>query len=133
MSWATELAAQPFATLAERSPEAASALQNAPPEFLQSAQRVLASSDFMVDALARDERLLPALLAQAPRNCDTPLPVPVPRTDDEAEFMAALRRWRRAELARIAWRDLAGWARLPETLLQLSNAADLAIQAAAGF
>ncbi len=126
-----ELAAQPFAVLEQRSPATAAGLKNASPEFLQAAQRVLAASDFVVDALARDERLWPALLAQAPRHCDAPLPLPV--ADDETEFMAALRRWRRAELARIAWRDLAGWASLPDTLLQLSNAADLAIRAAQEF
>src|SRR2546430_10072918 len=31
-------------------------------------------------------------------------------------FQAELRRWRRRELIRIAWRDLAGWADLCETL-----------------
>ena len=45
--------------------------------------------------------------------------------------MAALRRWRRAEFARIAWRDLAGWAELDETLADLSRAADLALRAGA--
>src|SRR5882762_4837258 len=106
MSGAMELAAQPLATLEERSPAAAAGLKGAPPEFFQAAQRVLAASDFVVDALARDERLLPALLAQAPRHCDLPLALPVALADDELEFMAALRRWRRAELTRIAWRDL---------------------------
>jgi glutamate-ammonia-ligase adenylyltransferase len=47
--------------------------------------------------------------------------------------MAALRRWRRAEFARIAWRDLAGWASLAETLADLSRAADLALRAAHDF
>ena len=47
--------------------------------------------------------------------------------------MAALRRWRRAEFARIAWRDLAGWASLAETLADLSRAADLALRLAHEF
>ena len=47
--------------------------------------------------------------------------------------MAALRRWRRAEFARIAWRDLAGWASLAETLADLSRAADLALVLAHEF
>jgi glutamate-ammonia-ligase adenylyltransferase len=126
-----ELAAQAFATLEERAPGAAAGLKNAPPEFLQAAHRVLAASDFVGDALARDEQLLPALLAQAPQHCAAPLPLPA--AGDEAEFMATVRRWRRAELVRIAWRDLAGWSSLPDTLLQLSSAADLAIQAAEAF
>jgi glutamate-ammonia-ligase adenylyltransferase len=131
MSGPTELAAQAFATLEERAPAAAAGLKNAPPEFLLAAHRVLAASDFVGDALARDEQLLPALRMQAGQHCAAPLPLPA--ATDEAEFMATLRRWRRAELARIAWRDLAGWASLPDTLLQLSNAADLAIQAAEAF
>ena len=48
-------------------------------------------------------------------------------------FMAALRRWRRAELTRIAWRDLAGWASLDETLEDLSRAAERAVRLAHEF
>jgi glutamate-ammonia-ligase adenylyltransferase len=48
----------------------------------------------------------------------------------EAEFLATLRRWRKREMVRIAWRDLAGWASLEETLAELSVFADTAIQAA---
>lgn len=49
---------------------------------------------------------------------------------DEADFMARLRRWRRREMVRIAWRDLAGWAPLAHTLAELSALADAAIGAA---
>jgi len=38
----------------------------------------------------------------------------------EADWMADLRRWRRREFVRIAWRDLASWAPLAETLADLS-------------
>lgn len=41
-----------------------------------------------------------------------------------------LRRWRKREAVRIAWRDLAGWATLEETLRDLSDFADAAIAAA---
>ncbi len=44
--------------------------------------------------------------------------------------MARLRRWRRREMVRIAYRDLAGWATLAETLAELSAFADEAIDAA---
>ena len=104
--------------------------------MLESAGRVFAASDFVVDALARDEHLLPALLAQEPQRFAVPIAMaaaaPV-MADDESAFMARVRCWRRAELARIAWRDLAGWATLAETLLDLSNAADAAIRAAQDF
>ncbi|MCI0749910.1 MAG: bifunctional [glutamate--ammonia ligase]-adenylyl-L-tyrosine phosphorylase/[glutamate--ammonia-ligase] adenylyltransferase, partial [Nevskiales bacterium] len=48
----------------------------------------------------------------------------------EEEFMRALRQWRMEEMARIAFRDLAGWAALPETLEALSALAEAACEAA---
>ncbi len=53
--------------------------------------------------------------------------------EEEAAYMDALRRLRRRELLRIAWRDLAGLAPLGETLAELSAFADAAIHAALGF
>lgn len=50
--------------------------------------------------------------------------------DDLAGLMRALRCWRNRRLARIAWRDLAGWADLDEVLGELSAVADTAVQAA---
>ena len=41
-----------------------------------------------------------------------------------------LRRWRRHALVRIAWRDLAGWVELEDTLEELTSFADTAIRAA---
>ena len=131
MSLAGEALEQAFTALEERAPAAAVLLKNAPNQMLESAGRVFVSSDFVVDALVRDEQLLPSLMAQAEQRFGAALPLPV--AGDESEFMAGLRRWRRAELTRIAWRDLAGWATLPETLLELSNAADAAIRAAQEF
>src|SRR5262249_42869708 len=51
----------------------------------------------------------------------------------EADAMAELRRVRQIELARIAWRDFAGFADLDTTLAELSLLADGLIAAAAGF
>ena len=53
--------------------------------------------------------------------------------DSEAGLMAELRRFRRREMIRIAWRDLAGWAQLFETLTDLSWLADACIQYALAF
>lgn len=134
MSLADEHADRALQALAERSPDCARALEAAPAEVRAAARRVLACSDFVADALSRDEQLLPQLLARAAERFAGALPWPEARLQgvsaDEAGFMDALRRWRRAELARIAWRDLAGWATLGETILDLSNAADTAIRAA---
>jgi [glutamine synthetase] adenylyltransferase / [glutamine synthetase]-adenylyl-L-tyrosine phosphorylase len=49
---------------------------------------------------------------------------------NEPLLMSALRRFRRREMVRIAWRDVAGWADLPETLLALSRLADASIESA---
>jgi [glutamine synthetase] adenylyltransferase / [glutamine synthetase]-adenylyl-L-tyrosine phosphorylase len=51
----------------------------------------------------------------------------------EAEALSELRRWRRHEMVRIAWRDLAGWAELPETLSDLSAFADAVINVAVQY
>lgn len=53
--------------------------------------------------------------------------------DSEASLMIELRRFRRREMVRIAWRDLAGWADLNETLHELSLLADACIQYALDF
>jgi glutamate-ammonia-ligase adenylyltransferase len=129
---APEARAAALARLAERAPDTASALAAAPQPLRDTAGHVLAASDFVLDALARDPGLLPALAA-APDGRAGRGPLPFSPPEEEAAFSAALRRWRRAELARIAWRDLAGWAGVPETLAELSRAADIGINAAHDF
>ena len=127
-----------LSVLAERAPSAAAALSQLPPDVAASLPDVLATSDFLLDALCRDPELVAALLRRAEQRLEgapmalpalPPLspPQPVGAAEAEAQFMAALRRWRRAEFVRIAWRDLAGWASLTETLADLSRAADQAL------
>jgi len=48
--------------------------------------------------------------------------------ESESALMTALRRFRAREMLRIAWRDLAGWADLPETLHDLSALAEATLQ-----
>ena len=48
----------------------------------------------------------------------------------EPDLMSGLRRWRRREMARIAWRDLGGFAPVDETLGELSAFADAAVAVA---
>ena len=55
------------------------------------------------------------------------------RIDNEAGLMQKLRHFRRREMIRIAWRDLAGWAPLSETLAEVSWLADACIQYALAF
>src|SRR5258705_12723955 len=119
MSGANELAERGLHSLHERSPGTSALLQTAAPEFRDSVRRVFAASDFVIDSLARDEQLLPQLLAGPAR---LELPLPLPLSPDEAGFMTVLRRWRRAELTRIAWRGPGRWATLPGKLLEFSKA-----------
>jgi [glutamine synthetase] adenylyltransferase / [glutamine synthetase]-adenylyl-L-tyrosine phosphorylase len=123
------------------SERANAALASAPPEIRASAARVCAASDFVRHALATDADLLPALIASGDLERSLPsgeYAARVPAVSEpsgalEAEWMAALRRWRRREFVRIAWRDLAAWASLTETLADLSACADAAIGAACDF
>ncbi len=133
---------------------AAAALESAPTAVRESLPLVFAGSDFVAQACARDAKLLPALIergdfqrtlapddfaARAPTLVAASEPgatppagahtVPLP----EADALSALRRWRRHEMVRIAWRDLAGWSALPETLSDLSAFADAAINVAVQY
>jgi [glutamine synthetase] adenylyltransferase / [glutamine synthetase]-adenylyl-L-tyrosine phosphorylase len=120
-------------------PTVAAALAAAPAAVRDSLGRVLASSDFLAQALGRDPQLLAGLihggeLGRALGSGELAARAPPLGPDlAEAQAQSALRRWRRHELARIAWRDLAGWAGLDETLAELSAFADAAIAAAAGY
>jgi len=118
---------------------ARAALAGAPEAVRASLPRVFALSDFLADSCSRDPALLAALLGRgdlsrrlAPDELATRAPA-LHGAMPEAEVQQTLRRWRRYELARIAWRDLAGWADLAETLADLSAFADAAIRSAAAF
>jgi glutamate-ammonia-ligase adenylyltransferase len=97
--------------------------------------RVLACSEFVAAALLREPAALtwletheePAAAGDSNRDFEARIAA----LDDEAAAMAVLRAWRRRELLRIAWRDLAGRASVPETLQALSQFADGCIRAAA--
>jgi [glutamine synthetase] adenylyltransferase / [glutamine synthetase]-adenylyl-L-tyrosine phosphorylase len=96
--------------------------------------RVAAGSEFIASALIQD----PQALAWFGRH-EEPAAARIAGADYEARAAAAtaadaqriLREWRRREMLRIAWRDIAGRAGVPETLLALSDFADASIRAAA--
>lgn len=103
-----------------------------------SAEHVVGCSDFVRDALARDVSLLSDLLSTgalratlAEQLC---LPDGVAWSDEctEADAQRWLRRWRRREMVRIAWRDLAGFATLEQSLEDLTLLADRAVEFAYG-
>ena len=120
---------------------AAAALESAPSAIRESLPLVFAGSDFVAQSCARHQKLLPTLLARGdlqraltPADFVTRAPVLSPDVgSSEAEALAQLRRWRCYEMVRIAWRDLAGWAELPETLSDLTALADAAIDLAVRY
>ncbi|HTX06545.1 MAG TPA: bifunctional [glutamate--ammonia ligase]-adenylyl-L-tyrosine phosphorylase/[glutamate--ammonia-ligase] adenylyltransferase [Steroidobacteraceae bacterium] len=105
-----------------------------PSGIRESLPLVFAASDFVAQACARDTGLLPDLIgrfAVARRSApgDYAARAPVADCGSEADMLSLLRRWRRREMVRIAWRALAGWAEVEETLADLSDFADAAIRA----
>ncbi|HEY0767387.1 MAG TPA: bifunctional [glutamate--ammonia ligase]-adenylyl-L-tyrosine phosphorylase/[glutamate--ammonia-ligase] adenylyltransferase [Steroidobacteraceae bacterium] len=117
---------------------ARTALANAPPAIRESIQAVFAASDFVAQFCARDAQGFASLICAgdlqrrlAPQDFAARAPVlPADPATPEAHFQGELRRWRRREFTRIAWRDLAGWVDLPETLADLTAFADAAIATA---
>ena len=117
---------------------AVTALESAPTVIREAMPLVFAGSDFVAQSCARDPTLLPELIASGDLQrvltpAEFPARAPALSADSgvaETEALAQLRRWRRYEMVRIAWRDLAGWAELPETLSDLTSFADAAIDLA---
>ncbi|MGR9035185.1 MAG: bifunctional [glutamate--ammonia ligase]-adenylyl-L-tyrosine phosphorylase/[glutamate--ammonia-ligase] adenylyltransferase, partial [Gammaproteobacteria bacterium] len=108
------------------------------PEISASMAKVFASSLFVADSCTRNPGLLKDLVDSgdltsvygSERYARGLAAVPI---ESEAELMTVLRKFRSREMVRIAWRDLAGWADLSETLLDLSHLADACIQKALDF
>jgi [glutamine synthetase] adenylyltransferase / [glutamine synthetase]-adenylyl-L-tyrosine phosphorylase len=96
--------------------------------------RVAAGSEFVASVLIRDPPALewfaaneePAAARRA--STDYAARAALPAT---AEAQRLLREWRRREMLRIAWRDLAGRSATTDTLRALSDFADQAVRAAA--
>jgi [glutamine synthetase] adenylyltransferase / [glutamine synthetase]-adenylyl-L-tyrosine phosphorylase len=103
--------------------------------FCSAAPRVWACSEFVADGSLRSPESLEAL-AESTRCPWTPgeLLSGASRLLDvaaeESDFMRVLRVFRRRQMLRIAWRDLAGLATLEETLGHLSELAESCIRAA---
>ena len=98
-----------------------------------SLQRVWACSEFVATACLRAPRLLSELIRGGElfaRAADDWFATDVRERvngTNEAEVMESLRRLRKRQMVRIAWRDIAGWADLDETLRDLSALADACI------
>ncbi|HTU67281.1 MAG TPA: bifunctional [glutamate--ammonia ligase]-adenylyl-L-tyrosine phosphorylase/[glutamate--ammonia-ligase] adenylyltransferase [Steroidobacteraceae bacterium] len=112
----------------------------AAPTLRDALPRVLVASDFVATHLARDSALAHWLIEQGalerqlePGEMGRRLAAALADQPDLAGFMAALRLQRQREMVRIAFRDLAGWATVAETLADTSAFADVAVEAAVDF
>jgi [glutamine synthetase] adenylyltransferase / [glutamine synthetase]-adenylyl-L-tyrosine phosphorylase len=86
---------------------------------------IVAASEFIAQALIQD----PACLALGAANAYYEEQVTAAQSVEQAVFL--LREWRRREMVRIAWRDIAGTAAVTETLHSVSDLAEATIRAAA--
>jgi len=111
-----------------------------PPAITARAERVFGASEFVAEAAIREPALVESLAIAG--DLDRPrVPGEIAGLanallvdgGDEAVFMDTLRRLRRRELVRIAWRDLVGAAPLAEVLGELSALADASIVSALAF
>ncbi len=128
-----------WASLHAEHPDAAAAVL-ASPEAARALPRVWASSEFVAETCLRHPRDLAWLCesgalsrAWGPGEIESAEAAVLEAVEDEAAAMAVLRGLRRREMLRIAWRDLAGHARLEETLGHLSELAEVLIRLAADW
>ncbi|MEW8027461.1 MAG: bifunctional [glutamate--ammonia ligase]-adenylyl-L-tyrosine phosphorylase/[glutamate--ammonia-ligase] adenylyltransferase [Candidatus Thiodiazotropha sp.] len=106
-------------------------------EFHQAALKVWEASDYVVQCALRHVELLPDLYREGDLNSSfregemaQRLAVVLQSVNDETGLSRALRDFRRRQMVRIIWRDLAGLAPLDETLEDLSALADSCIDRA---
>jgi len=109
-------------------------------EFINALKRVFTFSDFVFKSCTRDPEFLKDLHESgdlqrtfATGESREKLISYLVDVKDEAQLSRQLRRFRRYHMVRIAWRDLAGWANLSETMDDLSALADACIDQAVFF
>ena len=107
-------------------------------ELIDSAQQVLAGSDYVVQWGERHPERAAELIASRDfflvydvENYSLNLTKLLASVADETSLQQQLRYFRQREMVRIIWRDLAGWADLAETVRELSSLADACIQQSA--
>lgn len=99
-----------------------------------TAARVAVVSDFVLGVLVRHtSELLARLEDDAPLEHDAVLATVDIAGMPEPDAMTVLRRRRNVELARLAWRDIAGWASFEECVRDLSTLADAMVDAAVRY
>ncbi|MGZ8218822.1 bifunctional [glutamate--ammonia ligase]-adenylyl-L-tyrosine phosphorylase/[glutamate--ammonia-ligase] adenylyltransferase [Methylomagnum sp.] len=116
------------------------AVETLPPDIANSLVRVWAASPFVAGHCARRPALLWDLVdsgrltrANGEDEYRELLRPVLEAASGEAGLMAALRRFRHREMVRLAWRDIAGWAPLEETLLDVSRLAETCVDESLAF
>jgi glutamate-ammonia-ligase adenylyltransferase len=119
---------------------AMAALEAAPQAVRESLPRVFACSGFIASSCTRNPNFLPSLFAAGslttarhPGALTGTLRQAAAGAIDEAAMMKLLRENRRRESVRIAWRDLAGWSSVEESLRDLTELAEASIALAQEF
>ncbi len=104
-------------------------------EVITSLPMIWACSDYVAHCCVRYTGLLEELEADLLR-CYSPMDLRqalqrrLNGIETEAQLSVALRQFRRREMVRIMWRDIAGWAALEETMADLSTLADVCLDLA---
>ena len=106
-------------------------------DLLLSLSKVWACSEFVARACVRYPAMLAGLVSDGQLQtaseegaCQARLEAALESAFDDTSLGIALRHFRRREMVRIAWRDIAGWANLDETLRDLSALAAACVEAA---
>jgi glutamate-ammonia-ligase adenylyltransferase len=92
--------------------------------------RVVAASPFVAAALIQDPKVLAWDSGSANAEYERRAAAPAVTPAESAATQRLLREWRRREMVRIAWRDIAGHAAVTETLAAVTELADASIRAA---
>ncbi len=104
-------------------------------DCLRTLPRVWSCSEFIAHSCVGQPELLAELIEDGTLLEYRPLArcgfeLEIANATDEEAVKRCLRRFRRRELVRIAWRDLAGWANLEEVLSGLSTLGETCLRAA---
>ncbi|MCP3670107.1 MAG: bifunctional [glutamate--ammonia ligase]-adenylyl-L-tyrosine phosphorylase/[glutamate--ammonia-ligase] adenylyltransferase [Gammaproteobacteria bacterium] len=112
----------------------------AQPDFISELKRVWEGSDYVIQSCIRVPGLLHGLVESGDLHASYQtgdmgrcLQLELEPVVDEAALHRGLRLFRRAQMVRIIWRDLAGIAPLAETLEDLSALADACVEQALGL
>jgi len=107
------------------------------PEIFAVMKKVFAFSDFVAGSCIRNPQMLADLIISgdikrryAKGEYNNKLKIFLSEVKENNNISSMLRRFRLREKVRIAWRDLAGWADLLETMADLSNFADACLEEA---